>query len=270
MKSVSLLLLSVAAFLTPMLPVYVVAEESPGSEEKRKTYTIGLLPALDYSADKGFGYGIVFQYDDKRSDDFKPYYLSHRVLLQRTTRGIQDYQYRFDSKYVLPAELRLTFETRYRDFARRLLEALVGADALVDDDPEALVSALESGSATDPSPGSWLGRARRSPGLVAVQDHRLWPYFARRFGLQLIETLEPKPGIAPTTRHLAEVVARVEVENARLILASPYFDSRHARFVAERTRASVVEMAHQPGARAGTDDYVATVDYNVRQVMEAL
>jgi outer membrane protein assembly factor BamA len=114
MKSVSVFLLSVAAFVAPILPVSVAAEESPGSDEKKKTYTIGLLPALDYSADKGFGYGIVFQYDDKRSDEFKPYYLSHRVLLQRTTRGIQDYQYRFDSKYFLPADLRLTFEARYR------------------------------------------------------------------------------------------------------------------------------------------------------------
>ncbi len=57
-------------------------------EKKAKSYTIGLLPALDYSADKGFGYGIVFQFDDKRSSDYQPYYLSHRVRLQRTTRGI--------------------------------------------------------------------------------------------------------------------------------------------------------------------------------------
>ena len=73
-----------------------------------------MLPALDYSADKGFGYGIVFQYDDKRSPEYQPYYLSHRLTWQRTTRGIADYQYRLDSKYILPADLRLTFEARYQ------------------------------------------------------------------------------------------------------------------------------------------------------------
>ena len=41
---------------------------------------------------------------------------------------------------------------------------------------------------------------------------------------------------------------------------------RHARWVAERTDAKVAEMAHQVGARPGTDDYLAMVDYNVRQV----
>ena len=59
---------------------------------------------------------------------------------------------------------------------------------------------------------------------------------------------------------------RVRLENATLILASPYFDTRHARFVAERTGARVAEMAPQVGAREGTDDYLATVDYNVRQL----
>ena len=73
-----------------------------------------MLPALDYSADKGFGYGVVFQFDDKRSPEYQPYYLSHRLTLQRTTRGIADYQYRLDSKYLLPVDLRLTFEARYQ------------------------------------------------------------------------------------------------------------------------------------------------------------
>jgi len=87
------------------------APPSPEQQERRRT--IGLLPALDYSADKGFGYGVIFQYDDKRSPEYQPYYLSHRILVQRTTRGIADYKYRLDSKYLLPASLRLTVEARY-------------------------------------------------------------------------------------------------------------------------------------------------------------
>jgi ABC-type Zn uptake system ZnuABC Zn-binding protein ZnuA len=101
-----------------------------------------------------------------------------------------------------------------------------------------------------------------------VEDHRLWPYFARRFGLTLIGTLEPLPGVAPTTRHLGRVVDLMEAQNVKLVLASPYFDPRYARSVAERTGAHVAEMAHQVGAREGTEDYVALIDYNVRQVLK--
>ena len=83
-------------------PLIVLAPPDPvdggqlsTSQNEAKPYTIweeiGLLPAFDYSADKGFGYGVIFQFDDKYSPEYQPYYLSHRLTLQRTTRGIADY-----------------------------------------------------------------------------------------------------------------------------------------------------------------------------------
>ncbi len=114
MKYYSALLLSVAVLVALTLPDPVSGQPLSTSQKKAKPYTIGLLPALDYSADKGFGYGIVFQFDDKHSPEYQPYYLSHRLIWQRTTRGIADYWYRLDSKYLLPANLRLTFEAHYQ------------------------------------------------------------------------------------------------------------------------------------------------------------
>ena len=56
----------------------------------------------------------------------------------------------------------------------------------------------------------------------------------------------------------------------RLLLASPYFDPRHARTVADRTGIPVVTLAHQVGALPGADDYLSTAELNVRAVAEAL
>ena len=83
-------------------------------------------------------------------------------------------------------------------------------------------------------------------------------------------TLEPLPGIAPTTRHLAEVVETMKQDHVGLILSSVYFDPRHASWVAERTGARIVALAHQVGAREGTADYLSTIDYNVRALEAAL
>ena len=107
-------------------------------------------------------------------------------------------------------------------------------------------------------------------GRKVVVDHNLWPYFAERFGLAVSAHLEPKPGLPPTTRHLGEVVERMRAEQIGLILTSPYFDARHARFVAERTGARVVALAHQVGARPGADSYPALIAYNVAQLKAAL
>ena len=161
------------------------------------------------------------------------------------------------------------FDARYRDFARRLMERLVGPELAAGRDPEELAAALEAGALGEAPLGGWLGATQPLRGMRAIEDHQAWIYFARRFDLVLVGTLEPKPGIAPTTSHLAEVVEAVEAQHARVILASPYFDPRAARWVSERTGAQVANLAHQVGAREGTGDYLDAIDYNVRELLRA-
>ncbi len=160
-----------------------------------------------------------------------------------------------------------TFATGYARFGAQLVDALVGAELAAGEDPDEVAARLAAGALDEaPGLGGWLGAARRAGPLRAVQDHRYWPYFAQRFGLELVDTLEPKPGIAPSTRHLQRVIARIRAEGVTLLLATPYFDPRHARFVAEQTGVRVVPMAHQAGSRSGADGYLEAIDHNVREV----
>jgi ABC-type Zn uptake system ZnuABC Zn-binding protein ZnuA len=159
---------------------------------------------------------------------------------------------------------------RQRAFAARLLARLAGPELATARDPDELARALEDGAVPTEQLGGWLAAARPLAGTAVVEDHAAWIYFATRFGLDVVATLEPKPGIAPTTGHLANVVETVEQRGAKLILVSPHFDARHARWVAERTGARVVELAHQSGAREGAGDYLGTIDYNLRAALEQL
>ena len=199
-----------------------------------------------------------------------PHYLSDPLNGLRVARLIAERLAR-----LRPAEA-AQFEARRDAFTRGLLERLVGVALAGATTPDALETALardelDALAAELGVPvGGWLGTLRSARGTPVVQDHRLWPYFARRFGLVPVMELEPRPGIAPTTAHVAAVVERVEAQKIPLILASSYFDSRTAERVAERTGARVVVLAHQVGAREGTDDYLATIEYNVRQVSGAL
>jgi ABC-type Zn uptake system ZnuABC Zn-binding protein ZnuA len=162
------------------------------------------------------------------------------------------------------------FSDRQRAFGSRLMERLVGPELAATRDPDELARLLETGGLDEAKLGGWLGAARPLQGVGVVEDHAAWIYFTRRFGLEVVATLEPKPGIAPTTGHLGEVVEAVKARQARVILASPYFDPRHASWVAERTGARIAPMAHQEGSRAGADDYLDTIDYNVRAVLNAV
>jgi ABC-type Zn uptake system ZnuABC Zn-binding protein ZnuA len=173
----------------------------------------------------------------------------------------------------LRPEAAAAFGERYRGFAAELVARLVGSEAAAGHSPDEIAGAAEAGrldALLGRPPAGWLGSVHDASGREMVEDHKLWEYFARRFGLRPVATLEPLPGIAPTTRHLAEVVEAMKQDHVGLILSSVYFDPRHASWVAERTGARIVPMAHQVGAREGTGDYLAMVDYNVRALEAAL
>jgi ABC-type Zn uptake system ZnuABC Zn-binding protein ZnuA len=197
-----------------------------------------------------------------------PHYLTDPV------NGLRVAAFLRDRLGALRPERAGAFAERYRRFADELAARLVGPEAAAGRDGEAVARAVEEGrldALLGGTPaGGWLGALRGARGRPALEDHKLWEYLAHRFGLEIVGTLEPKPGIAPTTSHLEAMVRTMQERGVRLILASPYFDPRHARWVAERTGARVVALAHQAGAQEGAVDYLSTVDYNVRAIAEAV
>ncbi|HMP74983.1 MAG TPA: metal ABC transporter substrate-binding protein [Kiritimatiellia bacterium] len=117
---------------------------------------------------------------------------------------------------------------------------------------------------------AWIARLAPHRGTPIVIDHNLWIYFADRFNLRIAAELEPKPGVPPTTRHLQQVIEQMKADSIRVIGASPYFDERHARFVAGHTGARIARLAHQPGSRPDTGDYIAMIHHNVEALATAL
>jgi zinc/manganese transport system substrate-binding protein len=170
------------------------------------------------------------------------------------------------------------FEERYSAFAQRLGAALVGETLARKYDVEKLGLLAEHGRLQDflqsqgeaALLGGWLGRLAPYAGAKAVSDHSEWSYFAQLFRIQVTGFMEPKPGMPPTTAHLQGLVQSMRAQGVRLILASAYYDPRHARFLAQNTGAKIAEMANQGGARLGTEDYLRMVDYNVNQLVTAL
>ena len=172
------------------------------------------------------------------------------------------------------------FEDRYDAFAKRLGSKMIGDELVqqygVENIPK-LALLFQHGKLEgflkeqkhDKLLGGWFGQLLPHLGAKIVDDHNMWPYFARTFGLKVVAHMEPKPGIAPTTQHLASVVEMMKREKVRVILASAYYDPRHARFVATQTGARVVSAANLAGARPGTEDYLAAVDHNVRELVKA-
>ncbi|MGH7571587.1 MAG: metal ABC transporter substrate-binding protein [Gemmatimonadota bacterium] len=115
--------------------------------------------------------------------------------------------------------------------------------------------------------GVWEARMAPLRGQPVVSYHESWEYFARRFGLDLVGQLEPKPGIPPSPSHLARLIERMRAVGAKLILVEPYYEKKNPELVARETGAEVVELPNQPGA--GTDSYFGMIDQIVGRLTAA-
>ena len=116
----------------------------------------------------------------------------------------------------------------------------------------------------------WQRQLAPYQGTKIVTYHEDLVYFAARFNLDIVETLEPKPGIALSPAHLAQVVTAMKTSKARVILVQPYQNRRTAETVARQTGALVVDMPQQPGAVANTATYFDLMDHPVRSLVGAL
>jgi zinc/manganese transport system substrate-binding protein len=121
----------------------------------------------------------------------------------------------------------------------------------------------------DAKAAEWQRTLAPFRGAKVVTYHKDFVYFANRFGLTIVDELEPKPGIAPSPAHLARVIGDMKSQNVKVVLLQPYQNRRTAETVARRTGATVLEMPQQPGARAGTSTYFGTMDYLVNTLAAA-
>jgi len=116
----------------------------------------------------------------------------------------------------------------------------------------------------------WTKTLAPYSGTKLIAYHNSWPYFARRFRLDIIAFIEPKAGVAPSPAHLAQVIAAGSKANVRAIVHEPYEPDDGARLVARKLSVPVVRLAISVGSITGTNDYLALFDYNVAILAKAL
>ncbi len=78
-------------------------------------------------------------------------------------------------------------------------------------------------------------------------NHSNWIYLANWLDIDMSVTLEPRPGIAPTTEHLAWLIKTIPQKNIHKIIYAPYQNPRAADWLAEKTGAKAVVLPFTVG-----------------------
>lgn len=116
----------------------------------------------------------------------------------------------------------------------------------------------------------WQQKMAPYQGTEIIAYHNEWVYFEERFGLQIVDFLEPKPGIPPTPSQLVSVINKVKENNIPVLINSPYFSSKSPEVIARNTGVEIVKLATMTGGYEEIGDYFELFDYNINRLVEAL
>jgi ABC-type Zn uptake system ZnuABC Zn-binding protein ZnuA len=117
--------------------------------------------------------------------------------------------------------------------------------------------------------GGWLAEAMPFRGRTLVCYHKNWIYFTTLFGLNVMDYVEPKPGIPPTARHVAELIDRIGHDHVRVLLAANYFERSKPQLIADRTGIVPVVVPMSVGGEPGVDSYFDLVDLWIDRLRDA-
>jgi zinc/manganese transport system substrate-binding protein len=120
---------------------------------------------------------------------------------------------------------------------------------------------------------SWIARwekmAASLKGVKFVEYHQEWVYFANRFGLKRIGSVEIKPGIEPTPNHIVNLAQQIKQEKVPVLLYGAQ-NPRIPQQLSNETGIKVLRLYSSSGGRPETDSYIKWIDYTVRTLVQSV
>jgi zinc/manganese transport system substrate-binding protein len=135
-----------------------------------------------------------------------------------------------------------TYRARLADFEQRWRNALVG----------------------------WERKAIPLRNLAVVEHHRSFSYFFNWAGVKVVGYLEPKPGVEPSTGHLASLLERQKTDAVRLIVRASFNDGRASQWFAERAKIPAVVLPFTVGGNAESKDLFTWFDSLIGSAVKAI
>jgi len=117
--------------------------------------------------------------------------------------------------------------------------------------------------------GRWEKMAAPLRGVKFVEYHPDFAYFANRFGMKRIGSVEIKPGIEPTPNHIVNLVQQIKQEKVQLLIYSAQ-NPRLPQQIANETGIKLLRLYSSGGKQPETDTYIKWIDYTVRTLVQSI
>jgi zinc/manganese transport system substrate-binding protein len=113
----------------------------------------------------------------------------------------------------------------------------------------------------------WEKEAAPLKGLPIVVYHKNMSYLNAWLGLREVGSLEPKPGVPPTTGHMTELLARLANDPAKAVVRSAYNDPRAGEWLSERAKIPAVMLPFMVGGTDRAKDLFGLFDDTIARLL---
>lgn len=114
----------------------------------------------------------------------------------------------------------------------------------------------------------WENQAESLRGVPIVVHHNGWHYLNHWLGLDNIASLEPKPGIPPSTADLSALLSRLREQPAKMVIHAAYQDNQADQWLAKHTQIKVVALPFTVGGTPAAKDLFSLFDETISQLLK--
>lgn len=112
----------------------------------------------------------------------------------------------------------------------------------------------------------WTEESSGLQGMPVIVHHRSWIYLENWLGLKEVAALEPKPGIPPTSSHLAKIISLLDAQPARAVIRSPYQDPKSSNWLEQKAGVPAVMLPFTVGGTPEADDLFGLFDDTISRL----
>jgi zinc/manganese transport system substrate-binding protein len=100
--------------------------------------------------------------------------------------------------------------------------------------------------------------------------HKSFVYLLDWLGMVEVGSLEPKPGLPPTTAHLEALLQSAKTHPARMIIHTPYDPESASKWLSDKTKYPVVELPYTVGGNDKSSTLFDLFDNTISLLKKAI